>query len=264
MKIPNSTLKFIALLILIIVVSCQNDDNGGDDDNPNPNPNLNVDNQQPLGSSANEFLSDNEFTRMRVELAYPEGLRPTQQTINLMVPFLQERLNKPGGITLVESVITPEETPPYDINEIVDIEDANRTVFNNGDELGVYIFFSDGNSANDQGNNVILGTAYRNTSMVLYEQTFLDIGNNSSVGVNRTLLETSTLRHEFGHLFGLVNSGTPLQSDHEDPNDSRHCIVEGCLMQASTMTNIFNTSNIEDIPDFDPLCIQDLQANGGL
>jgi len=37
MKIPNSTLKFIALLILIIVVSCQNDDNGGDDDNPNPN-----------------------------------------------------------------------------------------------------------------------------------------------------------------------------------------------------------------------------------
>ena len=254
--------KLILFLILIIVVSCQSDDNGGADDDDNPN--LNVANQQPFGSSANEFLSADDFTSMRIELAYPDGLRPTQQTIDLLIPFLEERLNKPDGITLVESVIVPGEEPPYDINEIVDIEDNNRTVFNNGDELGVYIFFSDGNNANDQGNNVILGTAYRNTSLVIYEQTLLDIGNNSTSGVNRTLIETATLRHEFGHLFGLINAGTPLQSDHEDPNNSRHCIVEGCLMQASTMTNIFNTSDINNIADFDPLCIQDLQSNGGL
>ena len=251
----------VLLFAITIVISCQNDDNGTDPEPPGSN---NTANQQPLGSSANELLSADAFTRLRIELAYPDGFRPQQQTINLLVPFLQERLNKPNGITLVERTITSDETPPYDINEIVAIEDANRTVFNEGDELGVYIFFSDGNSSNDEGNSVVLGTAYRNTSMVLYEKTFLDIANNSSTSVNRALLETATLRHEFGHLFGLVNLGTPLQSPHEDENEPRHCNVAGCLMLASTMTDIFGTSDIESIPDFDALCIQDLQANGGL
>jgi len=262
MKSPFSILRLITLLALIIVVSCQNDDNG--DDGNNPDNNLNLDNQQPLGSSANDFLSDNEFTRMRIELAYPEGLRPSQRTIDSLIPFLERRLNKPNGITIVENVIVSNETPPYDTNEIVSIEDENRTVFNNGDELGVYIFFSDGNSESDDGSNIVLGTAYRNTSMVIFQQTFIDVANNSTNPINLAVTETVTLRHEFGHLFGLVNSGTPLLSDHEDPSNSRHCIVSGCLMQAQTMSGVLTMGVFENIPVFDDLCIQDLQGNGGL
>ncbi|MFT5751434.1 MAG: hypothetical protein ACI86L_000935, partial [Dokdonia sp.] len=149
-------------------------------------------------------------------------------------------------------------------NEIVAIEDEHRTVFNNGDEIGVYVFFSNGNSSSNSGNSVVLGTAYRNTSMVIYQKTFIDLANQSTTGINRTLIETSTLRHEFGHIFGLVNTGTPLTSAHEDQNNTRHCNVEECLMYFQTVTNIFNNSNLSSIPDFDPLCIADLQANGGL
>lgn len=256
LRLPILSLLFVAF----IVVGCGNDD----EQTSTPPTSNNSANQQPLGTSANELLSANEFTSLRLELAYVEGFRPTQETINLIQSFLETRLDKPNGITIVESQITPTETAPYDINEIVAIEDANRTVFNDGDEIGVWLFFSDGISASNSGNSFVLGTAYRNTSMVIYEKTFIDLANTSPTPINRTLLETSTLRHEFGHIFGLVNSGTPLTSDHEDENNERHCNVDGCLMFFQTVTSVFNSSDINTIPEFDPLCIADLQANGGL
>ena len=262
MILKRLKLPFLTLLcVAFTVVGCGNDDE--QTTTPPTNPNATA-NQQPLGTSANELLASTEFRSLRLELAYAEGFRPTQQTIDLIQSFLGERLDKPDGITIVENLITPDEVAPYDINEIVAIEDANRTVFNDGDEIGVWMFFSDGVSASNSGNSFVLGTAYRNTSMVIYEKTFIDLANNSTTPINRTLLETSTLRHEFGHIFGLVNSGTPLTSDHEDENNDRHCNVEGCLMFFQTVTSIFNSSDIATIPEFDPLCIADLQANGGL
>jgi hypothetical protein len=250
----------LLLLVGIIVISCKKDD---EDTDMAPNPD-HVANQQPLGTSANELLSADEFTSLRLEIVYPDGFRPTQETIDLIEDFLNERLDKPNGINMVENIIDPSQTPPYTINEIVAIEDEHRTVFNNGDEIGGYVFFSDGNSSSNSGNSVVLGTAYRNTSMVIYEKTFIDLANQSTTGINRTLIETSTLRHEFGHIFGLVNTGTPLTSDHEDQNNNRHCNVEDCLMYFQTVTNVFNDSSVSSIPDFDPQCIADMQANGGL
>lgn len=254
-------LLFSFLSIIFLFIGCNDDDTTTTTD---PNEGINAENRQPLGTSANELLSSDEFTSLRVELAYSEGFRPTQTTINLLVPFLEERLDKPGGITLVESIITSDEEGPYDINEIVAIEDANRTVFNDGDEIGVWLYFSDERSTGDSGNSVVLGTAYRNTSMVVYERTFIEIGNNPATPINRTLIESSTIRHEFGHIFGLVNIGTPLTSDHEDENNPRHCNVVGCLMFFQTVTNSFNNGDLDSLANFDPLCIGDLQANGGL
>lgn len=254
--------KKLTFLILLcsVITSC------GDDDSTSATSegDESTSNKQPLGTSASELLAPEIFSSLRVEVAYPEGFRPTQESLDLLVPFLQERLNKPDGITIVESLIETNQEAPYDINEIVAIEDATRTVFNNGDEIGVWLFFSDGNSSGDSGNSVILGSAYRNTSMVIYQKTFLELEGNSALAIDLALLETTTIRHEFGHLFGLVNVGTPLTSNHEDDENPRHCNVEECLMFFQAVTNSFNTINMSDIPDFDPLCIADLQANGGL
>ncbi len=242
-------------IISLLVISCTDDD---------PNPIVNTTgNKQPLGTSANELLSADIFTSARVEVAYVEGSRPTQETIDLLIPYLEQRLNKPDGITIVQSVITSDQEAPYDINEIVAIEEAQRTVFNSGDEIGIWVFFADGNSQTDSGNSVVLGTAYRNTSMVLFEKTFRDLESSNNLDGDRTIIETATLRHEFGHLFGLVNSGTPLTSNHEDVDNKRHCEVTDCLMYFQTVTNVFDMAGINSIPDFDSLCIADLQANGG-
>jgi hypothetical protein len=50
-------------------------------------------------------------------------------------------------------------------------EDANRTKYNSADQIAVWAFFVDGESASNNENGVILGTAYRNTSFVIYEET---------------------------------------------------------------------------------------------
>lgn len=250
----------VTLALSLCVLSCDNDDSEPE----NPTAQENLENKQPLGTSANELLASDTFTSIRIEIAYEDGFRPTQTTIDLIDDFLEARLNKPDGITLTETVVEPSQTGPYDINDIVDIEDEHRTVFNEGDQIGVWMFFSGEESSSNMGNSVVLGTAYRNTSVVLYERTFIELANNSTTPINRSLIETSTLRHEVGHLLGLVNIGTPLTSDHEDTNNLRHCNVEECLMFFETVTNVFNNSNIGSIPDFDPLCIADLQANGGL
>jgi hypothetical protein len=254
---------WVAILALMLFAGCTNDDGNNTTDDPDTEDN--IANKQPLGTSANDLLSADNFTSLRVEIAYPDGFRPTDTTIDLIEGFLAGRLDKPDGITIVENLIeNPSQTGPYDINEIVEIEDEYRTVFNTEDEIGVWMFFSDQSSSSDSGNSVVLGTAYRNTSVVMFERTFIELANNSPTPINRSLIETATLRHEMGHIFGLVNVGTPLTSDHEDAVNTRHCIVEECLMFFETVTNSFNTSDINAIPDFDPLCIADLQANGGL
>ena len=121
------------------------------------------------------------------------------------------------------------------------------------------MFFANGNSQNDTGASVTLGTAYRNTSLVIYQETL------QSLDVDRFLVEATTLRHEFGHLFGLVNIvNDDIHLDHEDPDNNKHCMVEGCLMYfASTIPSTLPNPTEEDIPLFDALCLEDLQAKGG-
>ena len=73
------------------------------------------------------------------------------------------------------------------------------------------------------------------------------------------------MNHEFGHILGLVNNGTPVQSDHHDTANGAHCDVEDCLMywQAETSGGLGDLVGMSSPPPLDPQCIDDLQANGG-
>ena len=71
--------------------------------------------------------------------------------------------------------------------------------------------------------------------------------------------------HEFGHILGLTNLGSDLQSNHEDASHPKHCNVESCLMfwAAETGSGIGNMISNGSAPQLDAQCIADLQANGG-
>ena len=156
------------------------------------------------------------------------------------------------------------ESSPYTIQEIVSIEEFNRTKYNTENQIAVWAFFADGESASNSGSGVILGTAYRNTSFVIYEETIHDL-SNSAFEPNRSVLETTVINHEFGHILGLTNLGTQLQSEHEDPTHPKHCNAEDCLMywSAESGSGIDNLVGLSSAPTLDSLCIADLQANGG-
>lgn len=267
-KIRNNMMKHLRIylpvlfLMIVAVVACKSDDDG-DSDATDPR----AENLKALGTSAEDILSDDIYQKLTIEIVYSEGFRPQEATLNNLRNFLEARVNKAGGVQIVETQIPLPGTAPYVTNEIRDIEDDVRTRYTTGDELAVFVFFADGNAQTDSETTVTLGTAYRNTSIVIYERTLQEISASPQTP-DRTTLESTTLFHEFGHLLGLVNiQNDDIHTDHEDPLNSKHCVVEECLMYFETQLTraqlAQRMSRMIEIPELDPLCIADLQAKGG-
>ncbi|WP_027137060.1 membrane metalloprotease [Gaetbulibacter saemankumensis] len=223
-----------------------------------------VNNRQTTGSSANDILSDNTFKSLVIELVYVEGFQPRQASIDNFVTFLTNHTYKPNGIDVQVRSIPSLGTETYSTEDIADIERENRTQYNTKDKLAIWAFFTDGKSDKDESNSVVLGTAYWNTSFVIFEETIQGL-SNSPIEPSRSLLESTVINHELGHLLGLTNLGTDMQTDHEDTNHPKHCNDEDCLMywEAESAAAISNLSNTSTPPPLDAQCLADLKANGG-
>ncbi|MDO6517666.1 hypothetical protein Q4562_10505 [Zobellia uliginosa] len=200
------------------------------------------------GDSAKDILSNERFTKLLIEIAYVEGFKPTDEAMLGFVSYLKKRTFKED----IELKYTQLESPDEEnltLEEIAKLESENRTVFNDGSTLGLYIYFADAPAEGDdeEVGLVTLGAVYRNTSMIIHEVTVRKLASQSFF-ITDADVENSTLNHEFGHLFGLVNLGTTPVHDHEDierdengkpvldedgnTKGNSHCSVENCLMQA--------------------------------
>ncbi len=152
----------------------------------------------------------------------------------------------------------------YSIEQVIDIEDNNRSEFTSRKNLAIYFLFLDGPSSYDQGASKVLGQAYYNTSMVIYQKTITDL--TGGVGEPEQFkLETTVINHELGHILGLVNLGTTMKYAHQDVEHGAHCDNQDCLMnwEAETGNAVSNLFGSTPIPTFDQNCILDLQGNGG-
>jgi hypothetical protein len=254
--------KIIALLTLgfVLFVSCSKEDDFSE--NPNViNPNTN---KQTTGSSSNDLLSDKKYTSIVIELVYVTGFEPSATAVNNVVSFLQARIYKPNGIIVQKRAIPSPGKATFTIDEIAAIESDNRTKYNTSSQIAVWVFFADGKSATDSSNSVVLGSAYWNTSLVIYQKTVQGL-SDSPLEPNRSLLETTVINHELGHILGLTNLGTSLQSAHEDASNLKHCNVSNCLMfwEAETGHGVSNMISGGTAVQLDAQCLADLRANGG-
>ena len=241
-------------IVIAMVLACTKD---SDENLPNSGNNL------KLGISSRDLLSDEKYTSLKLEVAYVKGHEPSTSTLNNIKSFLEEHTNKPNGISLVKKEIDSTGSGSFSLEQVKKIEDETRTFFNSGNQISVYLLFLNGKSDSQKDNKLILGTAYKNTSMVIYEETIQRLSETS--GISKSTIESTTIMHEFGHLFGLVDNGSPSQSNHEDPESKSHCNVPSCLMVATvefghgTLKMIGKGQEI----GFDESCRHDLRANGG-
>ncbi|PIB31075.1 membrane metalloprotease [Gaetbulibacter sp. 5U11] len=221
-------------------------------------------NKLSVGASANDLLSDTTFSSLVVEVVYVEGFEPSQTAISNFVSFLENRTFKPNGITVQKRAISSPGLTPYTNQEIAAIEDSNRLLYINDNQIAVWAFFADGSSANNTDSGVVLGTAYRNTSFVIYQETIQQL-TSGTITNTTPILESTVITHEFGHILGLTNLGTPLQTNHEDLEHPKHCNIESCLMywKAESGNGVMSMISGGSIPQLDAQCIADLQANGG-
>lgn len=219
------------------------------------------------GDSANDILSDSKFKYLTIEIGYVKGFAPTQAAISELVALLNRHAHKDKIDVTYKELASPNKDS-LSIQEISDLEKENRTVYNDGETLGMYIYFSDASSEGDkpEENSVTLGAVYRNTSMVIYGATIKKLVSKSFL-ITDEEVEATTLSHEIGHLLGLVDLGSPSVNDHEDPIAENHCNIAGCLMRAelefgSGVAKMLASRNGAP-PAFDAACLEDLRANGG-
>src|SRR5688572_5919275 len=220
--------KLLPLLFLpfFILTSCSKDDD--DPENFNKNRSLN---KQSVGSSANDLLSADNYQRVVVEIQYMQGFEPTSAAINNLKTFMEQRLNKPEGITIKQKQIPASGKASYTVDDIADIEGQHREEYTTPDQLAIYFLFADNPSASNTSSGKVLGQAYWNTSMVIYGKTVHELSGDLAQPSQATL-ETVILNHELCHILGLVNVGTPMVTNHQDSDASHgaHCNNTNCLM----------------------------------
>lgn len=239
-----------------LIVSCSKED-----DTYKINP---VTNKQATGSSSNDLLSDAKFKSMVIEVVYVDGFEPSTTAIANFVSFITARTYKPGGISVVKRSIPSPGKATFTVTEIAEIEKTNRTKYNTADQIAVWVLFVDGKSSTDTNSSVVLGESYWNTSFVIFEQTVKNLSNNP-LGPSRSLMETTVMTHEFGHILGLTNLGAPMQTNHEDTTHPKHCNVSTCLMYWASEygQNFSNIGSGASAPELDAQCLADLKAKGG-
>ncbi len=251
------SVSFIFLSVLL-TVSCDtqptaSDQNGTGNGNGDDDPAYS--HTRNPGMSAIDFLRNDDFTEVLVEIQYMPGYRPADSGLDELQAFLQDHLDKADVI-----IAEPEEVPSggqeqYSANDVRQLEEEHRRHFTEGSTLASYNLFVDGSYTD--GN--VLGIAYYNTSNAYFGATIHDISGSPPLNPSREKVEGTVLRHEYGHLLGLVDNGVEMQEHHQE--NGPHCTDEGCVMYHAVNTTDFFANMFDDsISDLDEYCLQDIHA----
>jgi hypothetical protein len=217
------------------------------------------------GAQARDYLSAQTYTSLTIEIQAVVGQEPTAAAKTGLVNFLQTYLNKPGGITIhVDTSIASPGKTSYSIADVETIEAARRTQHSSGSNLTAYFLFLDGPYSGNASGRQVLGIAHGPTSLVIFEKSIQDLSGGISQPTT-AVLESTVMEHEFGHILGLTNTGSPMQTPHQDTANGKHCSNTACLMYWQVDTSDFLGNLLGGtVPQLDADCVADLHANGGL
>ncbi|MCE3229281.1 MAG: hypothetical protein K0S32_3832 [Bacteroidetes bacterium] len=213
--------------------------------------------------TANDFLSSSKYTHLTIEFVYERGYPPAPESLTAIQDFLQQRLNKPSGISVSSREINASSVNAVSLSDIINVETKNRQYYPDGNSLSAFIYLANADYIQAQGNFKVLGIQYDASSIVLFGKTMREHSGGIAKPPYKTL-ETSVALHELGHVLGLVNNGSGMTADHQDDANGHHCNNKNCLMYyAVETTDIVSNLLGGSVPALDVNCLNDLKANGG-
>ncbi len=246
--------KLLSLLFIVLVVSSCHKKNKDD-----------VSTNTSTAIVCNDFLASTKYDKLVIQIQTVSGYELTDQTVTNLVSFLEQRLNKPGGIEVVKGSVASPGKAILTLDDLKALEKTNRTQFANPGmkTLTAYFFITDGEFSGSTADSKVLGIAYSSSAMVLFEQSIRAF-TGGATKPSATTMESTVIEHEFCHILGLVNDGTNMQTPHQDEPHGKHCNNANCLMyydveSSESVSNIFGGG----IPSLDANCLNDLKANGG-
>lgn len=238
---------------------------GRDTDEPLPDEDEVEDNfSSRAGDYAADFLSDDEYDTLVVEIDYVAGNAPDSDALDALEDALSELCTKPGGVQIIlDDELPPQGSPAWSVSAGQELEQTWRDRYRDPDTgtAVIYYLYLDGNSDRDSDSGKILGYAYRGSSLVMFKETMDAVGGGLSLSAG---VEETVIVHELGHLLGLVNNGIEMMDDHQDEDHGAHCDNDDCMMYWAVETDaIVDVLGLGGAPDFDADCRDDMIAAGG-
>ncbi|PKN54841.1 MAG: hypothetical protein CVU56_24390 [Deltaproteobacteria bacterium HGW-Deltaproteobacteria-14] len=243
------------------------------------------DNPDPPRSSftAEDHVSGAEFSKLTIEVDFVTQRGPDGTALSELQAALDQlradgQLAKPGGVEFVlDDVLDPSPADKvWTLGELQALAQGYRDHPLDATAAAIHVLYVDGHYQDDTAQGTVLGFAYGGSWMVMFKDNITDACASSTVISGPVLsglrdkicsrAEATVLLHELGHLFGLVNNGTPMVVAHEDPDHAKHDADKDCLMywaiERSTAVDIVAEGFVGGTPQlgFCATSLADLEA----
>lgn len=246
----NPLTAYLLLAILAFVASC--------DRSPSGTTSPPYSHTLSPGDSNEDLVTGDAFHRLVVEIVYMPGHAPSPIALDHLSDFLDRWLDKTEIVINTPRQIASSDQASYSAEDVRALEAEHRTAFSDPEAgtLATFNIVVDGEYTSEN----VLGIAYHNTSTAYFGGTIARISGGLTQPRRRDVEATIWL-HEYGHLMGLVDIGTPMQAPHRDDPNGAHCTENACIMyhafnNADLLGNLLGL----DIPDLDPFCEADIRA----
>jgi hypothetical protein len=204
------------------------------------------------GQCRYEILKENNYSKLHIEINYVTGNEPDSDALNLLKQRIQETTDK-TSISVSQSSFGSTDNS-YTLEEILEIENNERTRTKSGNTFVIHILYLNGEY---EDNDQTLGLAYSGSSFALFKEKIED---SAFLLISSTDIEKSVIVHEFGHLLGLVNNGYQSPHNHEDSQHPHHSNNDESVMYwAIESQDIGNQIDGEPPNNFDSDDLDDLR-----
>lgn len=203
------------------------------------------------------FLQGDIFDRLVIEVDVVEGAHPEPGVSDAIAVQVAEVVDKPGGVRIRLDEVLPPYGPSYvwSLDALRNLLAATESVPPVGTAL-MHTLIVDGQPP-EPGT---LGMSFAHRDVVLFK--------DSLCGADRELVDCRPAEHfvwlhEIGHVLGLVNNGTTMVVDHEDPEHPQHCDEPNCVMRWAYTRFRGSAETLEERaepPSFGVWCRMDLAA----
>jgi hypothetical protein len=194
-----------------------------------------------------DLVTARKYDALMVEIDHVAGHPPNATALAQLEEQLSAlvqagHLAKPRGIRFVidESLEPVGADHVSTFDELSARAKSHRSVLPRVGEATIHVLYTDGKYQDDGAQTYVLGFAYGGSWLVMLSDS-IERGCDSSpllglpglsglAGQVCARAESTVFLHELGHLFGLVDNGTPMASAHEDPDHGGHDVNSDCLM----------------------------------
>lgn len=188
------------------------------------------------------------LTRKNLEALFSES--PKTIVMDETLADMQALDSAPGG-------------PDYTVDELLALADSHRDAVDAAGTKSFYVLFVDGYFADKSGRqDTVLGVSIGTTGVIAMFKPVI-----AGTGLLARRVEQTTLLHELGHAFGLVDNGlSPVDAGHVDREHGAHCTSDQCIMYwqnkvgANLASFIAQRVTSEDSLLFDADCLDDAHA----